>query len=207
MRAPKLLIAASAVDLDFRYGCTPAWWQLWKGLYEEGADLVVAPYRGRPVESPWWRTAANPTYFEGESFARARDLLARAKGDGSPRRAEESPEDSLGDAALAAPSRGADRARAPRRGDRLHRPDGALPRHPDRASRALRDPGPLLRRRRADEPARVRRDGHRLQLVPRRRSRRVRPRGLELRGRARPAARARRPPRRGRLLGSGPRIF
>src|SRR5215213_6856764 len=77
MRAPKLLIAASAVDLDFRYGCTPAWWQLWKGLYEEGADLVVAPYRGRPVESPWWRTAANPTYFEGESFARARDLLAR----------------------------------------------------------------------------------------------------------------------------------
>src|SRR5215213_7835026 len=97
MRAPKLLLAASAVDLDFRYGCTPAWWQLWKGLYEEGADLVVAPYRGRPVESPWWRTAANPTYFEGESFARARDLLARAKGDGSPRRAEESPEDSLGD--------------------------------------------------------------------------------------------------------------
>src|SRR5215204_5014085 len=97
MRAPKLLIAASAVDLDFRYGCTPAWWQLWKGLYEEGADLVVAPYRGRPVESPWWRTAANPTYFEGESFARARDLLARAKGDGSPRRAEENPEDSLGD--------------------------------------------------------------------------------------------------------------
>src|SRR5215211_5695910 len=53
MRAPKLLIAASAVDLDFRYGCTPAWWQLWKGLYEEGDD--------------------------------------------SPRRAEESPEDSLGD--------------------------------------------------------------------------------------------------------------
>ncbi len=97
MRAPKLLIAASAVDLDFRYGCTPAWWQLWKGLYEEGVDLVVAPYRGRPVESPWWRTAANPTYREGESFARVRDLLARAKGDHYLRRAEESPEDSLGD--------------------------------------------------------------------------------------------------------------
>src|ERR671921_684973 len=55
MRAPKLLIAASAVDLDFRYGCTPAWWQLWKGLYEEGADLVVTPYRGRAVESRWRR--------------------------------------------------------------------------------------------------------------------------------------------------------
>ncbi|HEY3185494.1 MAG TPA: glycosyltransferase [Gaiellaceae bacterium] len=97
MRAPKILVAASAVDLDFRYGCTPAWWQLWKGLYEEGADLVVAPYRGRPVESPWWRTAPNPTYVEGETFARARDLVARLKGDRYLRRAEESPEDSLGD--------------------------------------------------------------------------------------------------------------
>ena len=97
MRTPKLLVAASAVDLDFRYGCTPAWWQLWKGLYEEGADLVVTPYRGRPVESPWWRTAANPTYREGESFARTRDLVARLKGDTHLRRAEESPEDGFGD--------------------------------------------------------------------------------------------------------------
>ena len=93
----KLLVAASAIDLDFRYGCTPAWWQLWKGLYEEGADLVLAPYRGRPIESPWWRVADNPTYREGESFALARDTLARLKGDSHLRRAEESPEDSLGD--------------------------------------------------------------------------------------------------------------
>src|SRR5258708_3122951 len=97
MRSTKLLVAASAVDLDFRYGCTPAWGQLWKGLYEEGADLVVTPYRGRPVESPWWRTAPNPTYVEGESFARARDTLARLKGDSYLRRAEDNPEDGLGD--------------------------------------------------------------------------------------------------------------
>ena len=92
----KLLVAASAVDLDFRYGCTPAWWQLWKGLYEEGVDLVVTPYRGRAVESPWWRTAPNPTYLEGESFARARDAVARLKGDTLLRRAEDNPEDGLG---------------------------------------------------------------------------------------------------------------
>jgi glycosyltransferase involved in cell wall biosynthesis len=97
VRAPKILAVASAVDLDFRYGCTPAWWQLWKGLYEEGVDLVVTPYRGRPVESPWWRTAPNPTYREGESFARARDAVARLKGDTHLRRAEENPEDGLGD--------------------------------------------------------------------------------------------------------------
>jgi glycosyltransferase involved in cell wall biosynthesis len=97
MRAPRILAVASAIDLDFRYGCTPAWWQLWKGLYEEGVDLVVAPYRGRPVESPWWRTAANPTYREGESFARLRDLAARVRGDDYLRRAEDNPEDGLGD--------------------------------------------------------------------------------------------------------------
>ena len=97
MRAPKLLCVASAVDLDFRYGCTPAWWQLWKGLHDEGVDLVVAPYRGRPVETPWWRTAPNPTYLEGESYAKARTLAARLKGDRYLRRVEDSPDDSFAD--------------------------------------------------------------------------------------------------------------
>ena len=92
-KAPKILAVASAVDLDFRYGCTPAWWQLWKGLHQAGCDLIVTPYRGRPVESPWWRTAANPCYHEGEAFARARDFVARLKGDRYIRRAESDPGD------------------------------------------------------------------------------------------------------------------
>jgi glycosyltransferase involved in cell wall biosynthesis len=97
MRGPKILAVASAIDLDFRYGCTPAWWQIWKGLYEEGVDLIVTPYRGRPVESPWWRVAPNPTYHEAESFARARDTVARIKGDRYLRRAEVDPTDSVSD--------------------------------------------------------------------------------------------------------------
>ena len=97
MRGPKILAVVSSIDLDFRYGCTPAWWQIWKSLYEEGAELILTPYRGRPIESPWWRVAANPTYREGESFAFARDTLARLRGDTHLRRAEESPEDGLGD--------------------------------------------------------------------------------------------------------------
>ena len=100
MKPPKILAVASAVDLDFRYGCTPAWWQLWKGLYEAGCDVIVTPYRGRAVESPWWRTAPNPCYAEGEAFARARDAVARLKGDRYLRRAEESPEDSAADRAV-----------------------------------------------------------------------------------------------------------
>src|SRR5215467_6348710 len=95
MRAPKLLCVASAVDLDFRYGCTPAWWQLWQALHAEGADLVVAPYRGRPIETPWWRTAPNPAFLEGESYARVRDAVARVKGDSYLRRAEDSPGDRM----------------------------------------------------------------------------------------------------------------
>jgi spore maturation protein CgeB len=94
MKPTKLLAVASAVDLDFRYGCTPAWWQLWKGMYETGVDLVVTPYRGRPVESPWWRTAPNPTYREAETYASLRGGLARLKGDRYLRRAETSPDDS-----------------------------------------------------------------------------------------------------------------
>jgi spore maturation protein CgeB len=97
MRGPKILAVVSAIDLDFRYGCTPAWWQIWKAMYEEGADLILTPYRGRPILSPWWRVAENPTYREGESFAFARDTLARVRGDTHLRRAEEHPADGLGD--------------------------------------------------------------------------------------------------------------
>ena len=194
MRQPRILAVASAVDLDFRYGCTPAWWQLWKGLYEAGVDLVVTPYRGRPVESPWWRTAPNPTYREGESYALLRSGLARLKGDRYLRRDEDNPDESALDKAdarddlegrhapVAPAPRPPDRPRAPRRGARVHRADGALPRHPDVPARAPRHPGRLLRRRRPDEPAGVRRHGHGLQLLPRRRSVRVRPRPLELGG-------------------------
>ena len=99
MKTPRILAVASAVDLDFRYGCTPAWWQLWKGLYEAGADLIVTPYRGRPVESPWWRVAPNPTYREAETYATLRDGLARLKGDRYLRRAEHRPKESALDRA------------------------------------------------------------------------------------------------------------
>jgi hypothetical protein len=93
VRQPKILAVASAVDLDFRYGCTPAWWQLWKGMHEAGVDLIVTPYRGRAVESPWWRTAPNPCYREGEAFAAVQRIAARLKGDGYLRRPEDSPGD------------------------------------------------------------------------------------------------------------------
>jgi glycosyltransferase involved in cell wall biosynthesis len=63
-------------------------------MYEAGVDLVVTPYRGRPVESPWWRVAPNPTYREGESYQKVRDVLARLNGDRYLRRDEAGPEES-----------------------------------------------------------------------------------------------------------------
>ena len=99
-KAPKIVAVASAADLDFRYGCTPAWWQLWKGLHDVGVDLIVTTYRGKAIESPWWRTAPNPLYREAETFARARDAVARLKGDQYLRRAEESPDDTRTDRAV-----------------------------------------------------------------------------------------------------------
>jgi Glycosyl transferases group 1 len=100
VRAPKVLAVASAVDLDFRYGCTPAWWQLWKGLAESGVDLVVTAYRGRSVESPWWRTAPNPLYLEAELYAAGRGLAARLQRQEFLRRSEHDPRDTLADRAV-----------------------------------------------------------------------------------------------------------
>jgi spore maturation protein CgeB len=97
MQAPKILAVASSADLDYRYGCTPAWWQLWKGMAETGIDLLVTTYRGKAIESPWWRTAPNPLYREAEAFAAARHAAARLKGDRYLRRAESHPEDTRTD--------------------------------------------------------------------------------------------------------------
>jgi spore maturation protein CgeB len=100
VRAPKVLAVASAVDLDFRYGCTPAWWQLWKGLAANGVDLIVTAYRGRSVESPWWRTAQNPLYREAELYAAGRGLAARVQRQDFLRRSEHDPRDTLADRAV-----------------------------------------------------------------------------------------------------------
>lgn len=60
----KFLIFVSALDLRFRLGCTPFWWQLFKALYETENELVVVPYLGRAIESPWWETYENPCLRE-----------------------------------------------------------------------------------------------------------------------------------------------
>ncbi|MDZ4767703.1 MAG: glycosyltransferase [Chloroflexota bacterium] len=73
----KLLFVVSSLDLTQPFSATPAWWQLLKGLYEIGVEVIAAPYQGAPIESLWWRAAANPAKRYGDLFKMARDTLGR----------------------------------------------------------------------------------------------------------------------------------
>ena len=75
MQHLKILAVASTMDLRYRLGCTPAWWQLWKALHETGHEVIVTPYLGDPVDALWRRTYPNPC--RTESLLYNRYLLAR----------------------------------------------------------------------------------------------------------------------------------
>lgn len=64
----KLLVPCSSIDLKYKLGCTPSWWQLLKALHEAGNEIILTPYLGDPVESLWWRTYPNPCSFESKIF-------------------------------------------------------------------------------------------------------------------------------------------
>src|SRR5207302_87337 len=155
-----------------------------KGLHAAGVDLIVTPYRGKAIESPWWRTAQNPLYREAELFAGARGLAARLRGDTLLRRAEDHPEDRVGDRLT---REAIWRYVTPRGGDLLGRRPGAVCASSGREGR-----GRLLLRLRRQVPAGVD-AGPRRRTEPRRPRARLRPRRRRLpRGRRHRAARRRR---------------
>ena len=80
----KILIVVSSLDLTQPFSATPAWWQLMKGLYEIGVEVIAAPYQGPAIESLWWRAAANPAKAQGDVFMRARNAARRLTGKGQP---------------------------------------------------------------------------------------------------------------------------
>ncbi len=71
----KLVCLCSALDIRHRYGCTPAWWQFLKGLYEEGYDVIAVPYTGAGFETPWWRGYPNPCDVESRAFSAVKKLF------------------------------------------------------------------------------------------------------------------------------------
>lgn len=73
----KLLIVVSSLDLTQPFSATPAWWQLLKALYEEGHEVIAAPYQGPSIESLWWRGGGNPAKLFGDTFQVGRNTLRR----------------------------------------------------------------------------------------------------------------------------------
>lgn len=71
----KLICCCSALDLSYRYGCTPAWWQLFKGFHELGHDVIAIAYQGTSIVSPWWRAYPNPCQWEGKAYSVAKELF------------------------------------------------------------------------------------------------------------------------------------
>ena len=70
----KLIVVVSSLDLTQAFSATPAWWQLLKGLYEIGVEIIAAPYQGPAIESLWWRAAGNPARWQGDAFKALRDI-------------------------------------------------------------------------------------------------------------------------------------
>jgi len=69
----KILVVCSTLDLSYKLGCTPSWWQLLKALHETGNEVIVVPFLGDPVESLWWRCYPNPCSAESKLYNRYLD--------------------------------------------------------------------------------------------------------------------------------------
>src|SRR5919204_2473685 len=76
----KLVVVASSLDLRAPLSSTPSWWQLLKALAEAGVELIVAPYHGPSIESPWWTAAANPCQREGDLVGRLKRSVSSHHG-------------------------------------------------------------------------------------------------------------------------------
>jgi glycosyltransferase involved in cell wall biosynthesis len=85
----KLLIVCSSLDLTQPFSATPAWWQLLKGLYEIGVEVIATPYQGPALESLWWRAEPNPAQRQGDLFKTLRDTYRGIAGEKPPVQVDE----------------------------------------------------------------------------------------------------------------------
>ena len=96
----KLLVVVSSLDLRQPFSATPAWWQLLKGLYKLGVEVIATPYQGAPVESLWWRSEPNPARRQGDFFKAMRDLSRAILRTRSRATSQDASQESLSDKAV-----------------------------------------------------------------------------------------------------------
>ncbi len=77
----KLLVVCASLDLTQPFSATPSWWQLLKGLYEIGVEVIATPYQGPAVESLWWCAEPNPAQWQGDLFKALRDMYRKLVGE------------------------------------------------------------------------------------------------------------------------------
>jgi hypothetical protein len=80
----KLLVVCASLDLTQPFSATPSWWQLLKGLYEIGVEVIATPYQGPAIESLWWRAEPNPAQWQGDVFKALRDTYRKLGGEKPP---------------------------------------------------------------------------------------------------------------------------
>jgi len=80
----KLLVVCASLDLTQPFSATPSWWQLLKGLYEVGVEVIATPYQGPAIESLWWRAEPNPAQWQGDLFKALRDTYRKVIGEKPP---------------------------------------------------------------------------------------------------------------------------
>ncbi len=98
----KFLVVVSSLDLNEPFSATPAWWQLLKGLYEIGVEVIAAPYQGPAIDSLWWRAEANPARWQGQAFKSAREFLRRLRPQSAVKDPAAASRDSLSDSVVRA---------------------------------------------------------------------------------------------------------
>jgi len=57
----RLLMAVSAIDMAEKPAATKSWWCLFKALSEMGHEIIVLPFLGKAIETPWWHSLDNPS--------------------------------------------------------------------------------------------------------------------------------------------------
>jgi spore maturation protein CgeB len=72
----KIIAICQALDLsNKKLGITPAWWQILKGLAEQGVEVIAIPYFGKAVESLWWKCYENPNLTKISTYEKLEQIM------------------------------------------------------------------------------------------------------------------------------------
>ena len=60
------MVLCPTLDMKKPFSATPYIQQLLKGFNDQNCDVLVIPYSGKSISSPWWTCYQNPNYGKSE---------------------------------------------------------------------------------------------------------------------------------------------